>query len=234
MIPGGPSWCTYAPPSNDLAPTPCRSRSTTSRTPPMATRSPKASTRSSSAPRSAPTRCCARIGLTLPLQPVYGYSITAPLRRHEGHPDHGPRSALMDERHKVAISAPRRSACGWPAAPRSAAAPNRHDPRALRHALQGAARLVPRQRPAAARRRHWKGARPMLPDGPPVLGASGVPGVWLNLGPRVERLGAVVRIGARCSPMRWPAAAGVDLRQASASALGADAAPAPQPADNHA
>jgi D-amino-acid dehydrogenase len=29
---------------------------------------------------------------------------------------------------------------------------------------------------------HWKGARPMLPDGPPVLGASGVPGVWLNLG----------------------------------------------------
>jgi D-amino-acid dehydrogenase len=28
----------------------------------------------------------------------------------------------------------------------------------------------------------WKGARPMLPDGPPVLGASGVPGIWLNLG----------------------------------------------------
>jgi hypothetical protein len=28
----------------------------------------------------------------------------------------------------------------------------------------------------------WKGARPMLPDGPPVLGASGAPGVWLNLG----------------------------------------------------
>ncbi|RYF63442.1 MAG: FAD-dependent oxidoreductase, partial [Comamonadaceae bacterium] len=28
----------------------------------------------------------------------------------------------------------------------------------------------------------WKGARPMLPDGPPVIGQSGVPGVWLNLG----------------------------------------------------
>jgi D-amino-acid dehydrogenase len=28
----------------------------------------------------------------------------------------------------------------------------------------------------------WKGARPMLPDGPPLLGASGIPGVWLNLG----------------------------------------------------
>jgi D-amino-acid dehydrogenase len=28
----------------------------------------------------------------------------------------------------------------------------------------------------------WKGARPMLPDGPPVIGASGAPNVWLNLG----------------------------------------------------
>ena len=28
----------------------------------------------------------------------------------------------------------------------------------------------------------WKGARPMLPDGPPVLGTSGLAGVWLNLG----------------------------------------------------
>ena len=28
----------------------------------------------------------------------------------------------------------------------------------------------------------WKGARPMLPDGPPMLGATGIPGVWINLG----------------------------------------------------
>ena len=28
----------------------------------------------------------------------------------------------------------------------------------------------------------WKGARPMLPDGPPMIGASGMPGVWINLG----------------------------------------------------
>ena len=33
-----------------------------------------------------------------------------------------------------------------------------------------------------AQAQRWKGARPMLPDGPPVLGASGAPGVWLNLG----------------------------------------------------
>ena len=39
--------------------------------------------------------------------------------------------------------------------------------------------------PGAARLSHaqvWKGARAMLPDGPPVLGASGIEGVWLNLG----------------------------------------------------
>jgi len=28
----------------------------------------------------------------------------------------------------------------------------------------------------------WKGARPMLPDGPPIIGESGIPGLWLNLG----------------------------------------------------
>ena len=28
----------------------------------------------------------------------------------------------------------------------------------------------------------WRGARPMLPDGPPVIGSSGINGIWLNLG----------------------------------------------------
>jgi D-amino-acid dehydrogenase len=28
----------------------------------------------------------------------------------------------------------------------------------------------------------WKGSRPMLPDGPPVIGRSGIDGIWVNLG----------------------------------------------------
>ena len=40
--------------------------------------------------------------------------------------------------------------------------------------------------PGAASRaagiQEWKGARPMLPDGPPIVGASGIDGLWLNLG----------------------------------------------------
>ena len=27
----------------------------------------------------------------------------------------------------------------------------------------------------------WKGARPKLPDGPPLVGNSGLPGLWFNL-----------------------------------------------------
>ena len=57
----------------------------------------------------------------------------------------------------------------------------RHDPRALETLYKvlndwfpGAGRMSQVQR--------WKGARPMLPDGPPVIGRSGAEGIWLNLG----------------------------------------------------
>ena len=38
------------------------------------------------------------------MRSVFGYSVTAPLRRHEGHPDIGPRSMVLDQRHQVTIS----------------------------------------------------------------------------------------------------------------------------------
>lgn len=119
-------------------------------------------------------------GLKLPMQAVYGYSITAPLRRAEAHGDIGPRSALMDERYKVAISrlGTRVRVAGGAEIGGSA---TRHNPRALETLYKvlhdwfpGSARLSQAQ--------VWKGARPMLPDGPPVLGRSGIEGVWINLG----------------------------------------------------
>ena len=120
------------------------------------------------------------LGIHLPLQPVYGYSVTAPLRHDEQHLHLEPRAALMDERYKVAISrlGNRVRVAG------SAEIGGRPD----RHVAAAQATLDKvlddwfpgvTQRHGAQR---WKGARPMLPDGPPVLGASGVPGVWLNLG----------------------------------------------------
>jgi D-amino-acid dehydrogenase len=120
------------------------------------------------------------LGVRVPLQAVYGYSITAPLRPEEQSLVEGPRAALMDERYKVAISrlGSRVRIAG------SAEVGGRRD----RHhagAIATLYRVLADWFPGAAllgQAQHWKGARPMLPDGPPVLGASGVEGVWLNLG----------------------------------------------------
>ncbi len=118
--------------------------------------------------------------LRLPLAAVHGYSVTAPLRPLEGLPMPGPRAALIDERHKVAISrlGQRVRVAG------SAEIGGRGDAMSLR-TLRLLYRVLEDWFPGAAVLRdaqHWKGARPMLPDGPPVLGESGAAGVWLNLG----------------------------------------------------
>lgn len=120
------------------------------------------------------------VGLKLPLAPVYGYSVTAPLRATPDGQPAGPASALMDERYKVAISRLGQRVRV------SGSAEIGGDLRHLRSApLRTLYRVVDDWFPGALHKRdaqHWKGARPMLPDGPPVLGASGAPGVWLNLG----------------------------------------------------
>ncbi len=120
------------------------------------------------------------LGLRLPLAAVYGYSLTGPLRHVDGHPDPGPRAALMDERYQVAVSrlGQRVRVAG------SAELGGSLDTMNVT-ALRTLYRVLDDWFPGAVHKpqvQHWKGARPMLPDGPPVLGASGAPGVWLNLG----------------------------------------------------
>jgi D-amino-acid dehydrogenase len=125
-------------------------------------------------------RLLAPHGLALPLAPVFGYSVTAPLREHDGGPDMGPRSALMDERYKVAISRlGQRVRVAGSAEIGGALGDLRQAPLATLY------RVLDEWFPGAASLREaqaWKGARPMLPDGPPVIGASRLPGIWLNLG----------------------------------------------------
>ena len=121
-----------------------------------------------------------QVGLKLPLAPIWGYSVTAPVRHVDGHAPLGPRAALMDERYKVAISrlGQRVRVAG------SAEVGGRADHMRL-DTLRTLYRVLDEWFPGSTVTReaqHWKGARPMLPDGPPVLGASGAPGVWLNLG----------------------------------------------------
>jgi D-amino-acid dehydrogenase len=120
------------------------------------------------------------VGLRVPLAAVHGYSISAPIRE----PLNAPRSGVMDERYKVAISrlGNRVRVSG---SAEIGGAPDRKRPSAIQTLYKvlhdwfpGAAQLAN----TGAAVQEWKGARPMLPDGPPVLGATGVPGVWINIG----------------------------------------------------
>ena len=122
----------------------------------------------------------ARHGLKLPLAAVHGYSVTAPMRHNENHPDLGPRSAVMDEHYKVAVS--RLGSRVRVAGSAEIGGSLRQHNKA---ALDTLYKVLHDWFPGVARMSHaqlWKGARPMMPDGPPLLGASGIPGVWLNLG----------------------------------------------------
>lgn len=117
------------------------------------------------------------LGLALPLIPVYGYSVSAGLRQALD----APRSAIMDERYKVAISrlgnrvrvAGSAEVGGRPDQVRKRTIETLH--KVLRDWFPGAAQLE-------SGMQVWKGGRPMLPDGPPLLGSSGTEGIWLNLG----------------------------------------------------
>ncbi|MBS0445745.1 MAG: FAD-dependent oxidoreductase [Proteobacteria bacterium] len=120
------------------------------------------------------------LGLKLPMQAVFGHSVTAPLRISDLYPEAGPRSGLMDERYKVAVSrlGTRVRVAGGAeiggSAEHHASGAFETLYKVLHDWFPGVARMNQAQR--------WKGARPMLPDGPPVLGASGSDGIWLNLG----------------------------------------------------
>jgi D-amino-acid dehydrogenase len=155
--------------------------------------------------------------LKLPLQPIHGYSITLPVRHHEAYPDMGPRGGLMDERYKVAITRlGDRVRVAGSAELGGAATTLREAPLAtLYRVLQDWFPSATRQ----AQAQTWKGARPMLPDGPPAIGASGVSGVWINAGHGSSgwalacgsaRLLADLVAGRACavdpqrfSPLRW-------------------------------
>jgi D-amino-acid dehydrogenase len=119
-------------------------------------------------------------GIKLPLVKVWGYSVSAPIRESLN----APRSALMDERYKVAISrlGQRVRVAG------SADIGGHRDTHAAdipKPALATLYKVLNDWFPGAANLQHaqaWKGARPMLPDGPPVVGATSVKNLWVNAG----------------------------------------------------
>ncbi len=117
------------------------------------------------------------VGVKLRLAGVQGYSISAPIRE----PLNAPRSGVVDQRHQVAITrlgnrlrvSGLAELGGVPGHKRVDALQTLY--RALHDWFPGAAKL-------SSGVQEWKGARPMLADGAPIVGASGVRGLWLNLG----------------------------------------------------
>ena len=117
------------------------------------------------------------LGLRIPIAAVHGYAISAAVRE----PLDAPRSGVVDEKYKVAISrlGQRVRVSGGSEIGGNA---KRHDPASVKTLY----RVLDNWFPGAARTQDnvqvWKGSRPMLPDGPPLVGVSGIPGVWRNLG----------------------------------------------------
>ncbi len=120
------------------------------------------------------------LGLNIPITAVYGYSISAPIREALN----APRSALMDERYKVAISrlGNRVRVAGSAEIGGSLGKHRTSSVQTLYKVLHDWFPGAAQNANTGASVQLWKGARPMLPDGPPVIGDSGIPGLWLNLG----------------------------------------------------
>jgi D-amino-acid dehydrogenase len=116
------------------------------------------------------------LGIDIPVYPVKGYSLTLPVIDGES----APRSTVMDETYKVAITRlGDRIRVGGTAEVgdyRVRLRPARRRP--LDRSLTD---LFPNGGDPA-RATFWSGLRPMTPDGPPVIGATGLGGLYLNTG----------------------------------------------------
>lgn len=120
------------------------------------------------------------LGRRLAMQPVWGYTLSAIVRE----PLDAPLASVIDARTRISISRLGQRVrvaggqlLGSRAASRSPAQMRRLY-RTLADWFPGAARLAGPQ----AAVQEWQGATACSPDGLPVLGESGLPGVWLNLG----------------------------------------------------
>jgi D-amino-acid dehydrogenase len=116
------------------------------------------------------------LGIHLPVFPVKGYSLTAPIRDAGGAPE----STVMDESFKVAITrlgdririGGTAELAGYDLGLRAA----------RRAALEHSAGSLFPDGADLAQARFWCGLRPMTPDGPPVLGPTPYSNLFLNTG----------------------------------------------------
>lgn len=118
------------------------------------------------------------LGLSLPVYPVKGYSLTVPILNS----DAAPVSTVMDETYKVAITRfdQRIRVGGMAELAGFDLSLNPHRRATLEMVLNG---LFP-YAGDVLQAQFWTGLRPMTPDGTPIIGQANtrLPNVWLNTG----------------------------------------------------
>jgi D-amino-acid dehydrogenase len=118
------------------------------------------------------------LGLSLPVYPVKGYSLTVPIINS----DAAPVSTVMDETYKVAITRfdQRIRVGGMAELAGFDLSLNPHRRATLEMVLNG---LFP-DAGDVLQAQFWTGLRPMTPDGTPIIGQANtrLPNVWLNTG----------------------------------------------------
>jgi D-amino-acid dehydrogenase len=120
-----------------------------------------------------------RLGLRLPVQPVKGYSITAP----RGGWNEAPQIAVVDETLKIGI-VPLGERLRLAGSAEFTGADLSLNRRRSDYIWQTALKVYPalarHADPSAVER--WTGLRPMTPDGPPILGPTRYRNLFLNTG----------------------------------------------------
>jgi D-amino-acid dehydrogenase len=118
----------------------------------------------------------ASVGIRIPVYPVKGYSITVPITDSEA----APISTVMDETHKVAIT---RLGARIRVAGTAELAGYSLKLRAGRRAtLEHVVTDLYPEGGDVAKASYWCGLRPMTPDGPPIVGPTRYPNLYLNTG----------------------------------------------------
>lgn len=121
----------------------------------------------------------APLGLKLPLKGLAGYSVTAPLRQPEGAHQPGPRGVVVDGATGVVMVrlGQRLRAVGAPE-------PSTGSQELRQSSLEQLYRAVEACFPGAAqtaKATQWKGRTVVVPDGLPIVGPTGMPGLWVHL-----------------------------------------------------
>ncbi|WP_420473353.1 D-amino acid dehydrogenase [Noviherbaspirillum sp. ST9] len=116
------------------------------------------------------------LGIHVPMYPVTGYSATAHIKNFE----HAPQAAVVDEAYRVAITRLGGRVRIAGTAELGARSDALRD-RALRTLLKVGSDWFP-DAANYSQANFWTGIRPMLPDGPPLIGATPVRNVFVNIG----------------------------------------------------